>query len=142
VVATPEAYIYDAHGNITSMPHLSLMTWDWKNQLGATAQQILHDGTPETTYHRYDAGGERALRATETQNGALTAQRLYLSGYEVYREHSSAGAITLERETLHISDGTTRICRDEAGAPEVRVSSFARIHPIQAELARVGAEAE
>jgi RHS repeat-associated protein len=108
-----ESYSYDAHGNITSMPHLSLMTWDWKDQLSATAQQVVTNGTPETTYYRYDASGERVLKATESQNGDLMAQRLYLGGYEVYREYSKAGAIKLERQTLHIGDGTTRICLAE-----------------------------
>ena len=28
-----ETYTYDAHGNMTAMPHLTLMQWDFKDQL-------------------------------------------------------------------------------------------------------------
>ena len=31
--ATGEHYTYDAHGNMTAMPHLPLMQWDFKDQL-------------------------------------------------------------------------------------------------------------
>jgi RHS repeat-associated protein len=108
-----DSYTYDAHGNTASMPHLSVMNWDWKDQLGATAQQVVNNGTPETTYYRYDARGQRVVKATETQTGILVAQRLYLGGYEVYREYSTNGAVTLERQTLHTGDGASRICLAE-----------------------------
>src|SRR5208283_3598093 len=104
-------YTYDANGNIASMPHLQLMQWDWKDQLLATASQIVNGGTTQTTYYRYDPAGQRITKATNSQNGTRTAQRTYLGGYEVYREYDTTGTtITLERQSLHVSDGASRIC--------------------------------
>ena len=57
VSGTTERYTYDPNGNVVSMPHLSLMQWDWKNQLQATASQIVNDGSPETTHYLYDSLG-------------------------------------------------------------------------------------
>ena len=31
-----EPYNYDAHGNMTQMPHLPLMQWNFKDELSAT----------------------------------------------------------------------------------------------------------
>src|SRR5207237_6906550 len=46
----------------------------------------------------------------ETQNGTRQQERLYLGGFEVYREyHGSGNTVTLERETLHVMDDKQRI---------------------------------
>jgi RHS repeat-associated protein len=124
VGGTREPYAYDANGNVEAMPHLSLLRWDWNNQLEATATQIVGEGTPATTYYRYDAGGTRVRKVTDNQNGARTKQRVYLGPYEIYREYGATGAVTLERRTLHIAGAGGRICLLEtttldAGEPQV-----------------------
>ena len=96
---TTENYRYDGseglHGNITFMSHLPLMRWDYKDQLQATSQQVVNDGSiPETTHYVYDANGQRVRKITES---SLTAdqvsaglkplrlkERTYLGGYEIY----------------------------------------------------------
>jgi RHS repeat-associated protein len=103
VAASTETYEHDEHGNLTSMPHLSLMSWDWKDQLEATATQILGEGTPETTYYRYDAGAARVRKVTDRQGATLKSQRIYLGSYELYREYGAGGAVTTQRETLHVA---------------------------------------
>src|SRR5206468_3187968 len=102
-------------GNITSMPHLSLMQWDFRNQLRATSRQAA-SGTPpsasvpDTTWYVYDAGGDRVRKSTVRQNGARNAERIYLGGFEIYREFKSDGiGVVLERETLHLMDGKQRV---------------------------------
>src|SRR5439155_20532800 len=40
---TSDPYAYDAHGNMTKMSHLPLMSWDFRDQLQATAQQVRND---------------------------------------------------------------------------------------------------
>ncbi len=110
VGATTARYTYDADGNIVSMPHLPLMQWDWKDQLQATASQIVSNGTAPTTYYGYDSGGQRVRKTSSDQNGTRTAQRTYLGSYEVYREYNSAGTVTLERQSLHVTDGARRTC--------------------------------
>jgi RHS repeat-associated protein len=109
--STTYRYTYDANGNITSMPHLQLMQWDWKDQLQTTASQVTNGGPSQTTYYRYDPAGQRITKTTNSQNGIRRAQRTYLGGYEIYRQYDSTGNnITLERQSLHISDGATRVC--------------------------------
>jgi RHS repeat-associated protein len=46
----------------------------------------------------------------ERQNGNRQKERIYLDGYELYREYNGAdGNVTLERETLHVMDGQHRV---------------------------------
>ena len=117
-------YGYDASGNIAVMPHLPVLRWNHHDRLAATAQQVVNSGTPETTYYVYNAGGERVRKVTERQNGTRKNERLYLGGYEVYREYGNAG-VSLERQTLHVMDGKQRIAIIEtatvpAGSPAIR----------------------
>lgn len=113
--ALTEPYAYDLHGNMTSMPHLTLMQWDFKDQLSATSRQAVSatsptDKVPETTFYVYDSGGQRVRKVTERQNGTRKAERIYLGGFEIYRKFKGDGIdITLERETLHIMDDKQRI---------------------------------
>ncbi|MGH8059255.1 MAG: RHS repeat-associated core domain-containing protein, partial [Candidatus Entotheonellia bacterium] len=107
---------YDGHGNMLRMPHLPLLQWDYRDQLQATAQQVVtNGGTPETTWYVYDAGGQRVRKVTERQTAAgqtptRIKERVYLGGFEVYREYENDGAtIELERETLHMMDDKQRI---------------------------------
>ena len=114
-----EPYRYEGsagrHGSITFMPHLPLMQWDYRDQLQATSTQVNNGGTPETTWYVYDAAGQRVRKVTEgnvASDGSpnRTKERIYLGGFEVYREYNGDGAnVTLERETLHIMDDKQRI---------------------------------
>jgi RHS repeat-associated protein len=110
-----EPYTYDAHGNMTSMPHLKLMQWDYQDELSATARQVVNDTSssntvPETTFYVYDASGDRIRKVTEGQNGKRKNERIYLGEFEIYREFKSNGKdINLERETLHVMDDKQRI---------------------------------
>jgi RHS repeat-associated protein len=100
-----EPYTYDLHGNMTSMPHLPQMVWDFKDQM-----QMVDKGGGCMAYYVYDAGGQRVRKVIERQNGNLQKQRIYLGGFEVYREYNGSGAhTTLERESLHVMDDQQRI---------------------------------
>ena len=119
-VATPtlsHRYEYDAHGNMTAMPHLPLMQWDFKNRLQATSRQVVNEGTQETTYYTYDASGQRVRKVTERQaaNGQTPMrmkERFYLGGFEIYREYGGDGVtVALERETLHVMDDRQQIAQ-------------------------------
>lgn len=111
-----ETYGYDPHGNMLDLPHLTLVQWDSRDQLQATAQQaVTSGGTPETTYYVYDASGQRVRKVTERQVPANETpirmkERIYLGGFEIYREYENDGETkTLERETLHLMDDKQRI---------------------------------
>ncbi|MDQ4142640.1 MAG: RHS repeat-associated core domain-containing protein, partial [Actinomycetota bacterium] len=124
---------YDTHGNTTSLPEVSLMRWNHKDQLEATAQQtVLNGGTPETTYYLYDAAGQRVRKVTDRQGvfGAEPSrkcERVYVGDLEIYREFSGE-TLKLERETLHIVTDQQRIAlvetRTEGEDGPTRVSRF------------------
>ena len=97
------------------MSHLRLMRWNYLDQLEATSRQVVNNGlTPDTTYYVYDASGRRVRKVSESQ--VVTGQtptrrreRIYLGGFEAYREYDADGATTLERQTLHVIDGRQRV---------------------------------
>ncbi len=100
----PSPYTYDVHGNMTSMPHLPDMQWDYADQL---CQIDLVGGGKE--YYAYDAGGQRSRKVWE-KNG-VAYERFYIgAGFEVYRERRlSNDDILMERESLHVMDDKNRV---------------------------------
>ena len=111
-----EPCAYDRQGNLTAMPQLHVMQWDFLGQLAMTQRQAvgasdadgeLHQG--EQTFYVYDAGGNRIRKVTYSSKAVLTKERLYLGGCEVYREYAVNGTVTLERQTLHVMDDKRRI---------------------------------
>ncbi|MEM7021012.1 MAG: SpvB/TcaC N-terminal domain-containing protein [Pseudomonadota bacterium] len=115
-VFSDDAYEHDTHGNMTEMPHLSLMRWNDADRLQATARTVvMNGGTPETTYYVYDSSGARIRKVTERASGpgqtpTRRAERRYLARAEIYREFASDGeTVTLERQTLHVMDDAERI---------------------------------
>jgi RHS repeat-associated protein len=104
-------YTYDDHGNMTRMPHFAKydvpdqynMYWDFEDQL-----QKVDKGGGCKAYYIYDAAGQRVRKVIE-QGGEKQKERIYLGGFEVYREYDRNSTSTLERETLHIMDDKLRI---------------------------------
>jgi RHS repeat-associated protein len=110
VGSTTQSYGYDANGNMTTMPQLSLTRWDWSNQLQATASQVVTNGTPPTTYYRYDKNGQRTIKATNSATGIKTSQRSYFGPYELYRQYDAQANLTSQTHSLHVTDGPRLIC--------------------------------
>jgi RHS repeat-associated protein len=109
-----ETYAYDAHGNITRMPHLPMMRWNFKDELSASSRQVVNGAAAVTTYYVYDAVGQRGRKVTEGQDGAKN-ERFYVDRFEIYREYGSGGSSpTLERQTLHVMDDKQRIASVES----------------------------
>lgn len=111
-------YEYDAHGNITRMPHLPVMTWDERDRLQSTTRQVAGTLMPETTYYSYDAGGERVRKTTFWSAApgvvpSIKSERLYLGNFEIYREYDVAGVLVKQRETLHVVDDKQRVAMVE-----------------------------
>ena len=131
----PEAYTYDAHGNMLRMPQLQITQWDFRDQLSVTQRQAVNDDdeegvqrTGERTFYVYDAGGQRVRKVTERQNGTRKNERTYLGGFEVYREYDGSGnSVSLERESLHVMDDKQRIALVETKTLDV--ASPLTLHP-------------
>lgn len=96
------------HGFMTSMPHLTRMEWNFRDELSMSSRQVADDNTAEITYYCYDATGQRTRKVTvkgKKPNGddIIKDERIYLGGYELYRCHS--GVYTdLERTTISLAD--------------------------------------
>ena len=97
-------YGYDAHGNMTSMPHLSAVQWDFADRM-----QRADLGGGGTAYFVYDAGGERVRKVRVNEGGGRSFERIYVGGFEVYRARVG-GTVRLERETVHVGDDAGRMC--------------------------------
>lgn len=117
----PEKYTYDLHGSLINMPQLQQMQWSFNNQLLMTRRQAVNasddDGQQhqgEGTYYVYSAAGQRVRKVTESGAGLKIKERFYLGAFELYREYDGAGSVTLERETLHVMDGETRVALVES----------------------------
>jgi RHS repeat-associated protein len=100
---------HQKHGFMTAMPHLEEIGWNFKEELIRTIRQKRTDGgTPETTYYQYDGQGQRIRKITENQAGTgeepgKKDERIYVAGYEIYKQHSGADA-GLERTSLSLID--------------------------------------
>ena len=102
-----ETYTHDAHGNMTAMPHLAAMIWDFEDQL-----RQVDLGGGGTAYYVYDAAGQRVRKVWE-KSASLIEERIYLGGFEIFRRRSGAGAVTLKRESLHVMNEKQRIALAE-----------------------------
>ena len=100
--ASIEPYTHDVHGNIISMPHLPVMTWDFADQL--TQVDLLGGGK---AYYVYDSAGQRVRKVIE-RIGATVEERVYLGDFELYRKRVGVATV-LERQTLHVTDDQQRI---------------------------------
>jgi len=58
----------------------------------------------------YDAAGERVRKVQVNASGSMVRERIYVGGYEVYRERAAnSGAPELERQTVHVGDDRDKL---------------------------------
>src|SRR5262249_53562508 len=106
-------YTHDARGNITAMPSVSSMGWDWADRM-----QTANLGGGGNVYFTYDSGGNR-VRKVWDKTSALRDERIYLGNYEIWRESSVTTGpppvvtIQEERQTVHVLDDVRRIAMIE-----------------------------
>ena len=95
------AYQHDGRGNMTRMPHLSLMGWNAANELSTITRGTTH------AYYQY-SNGTRMRKYID--KGSLKEERLYLGNFEIYRKFTTDPANpALKRITIHIADNGGRI---------------------------------
>jgi RHS repeat-associated protein len=125
-----ERYRHDAHGNMTEMPHLPHMAWDFQDRLRETRRQVVNQGAPEATCYAYDAAGQRARKITLRPDGSRRCERYYIGGFEVFRDYRR-GRLERQRETLQVMDDIRRIALVETltvenGRPSASAASASR----------------
>jgi RHS repeat-associated protein len=111
---TTNDYTYDAHGNMLTMPHLSNMEWDEKDQLHSATNGTF------TSFYNYDARGNRTRKVID--KGNITETRYYIGEYEVFRKENSTA--DFERTTLNITDDEKTFVRIETKTGETTVVRY------------------
>lgn len=96
------------HGFLTELPHLEEIAWNFKEEVVLTSRQrCTDDNIPITTYYQYDGTGQRIRKVTEnfsaTNNPTKKEERIYVSGYEIFKKHTGTAA-GLERISLSLMD--------------------------------------
>jgi RHS repeat-associated protein len=111
-------YLYDAHGNMTRMPHLEKIDWNFLDRISQ-----VNLGGGGTVYYTYDSQGNRVRKVIERLDGKIL-DRIYIgTGFEVYREKYSGG-VDLERKTLHITDNSQRVAIIDTETGELPVIRY------------------
>jgi RHS repeat-associated protein len=114
-VREPGRFRYDEQGNTTAIQQILRLAWDQNDWLHATSGAALADpGDQVVTYYVYDATGKRIRKVNQaTARAGLPAarksERVYVGPFEIYREYGTDGAVTLERESLHVLDDSHRV---------------------------------
>jgi RHS repeat-associated protein len=99
-------YGYDAYGNMTRMPHLAAMDWNFMDQL-----RRVELGGGGTAHYIYGLGGQR-LRKVIERNGNLKLEWIFLGAVMIFRRRRrDSNELRLERWTVHISDNTGHIAQ-------------------------------
>lgn len=130
-------YGHDDDGNMTWMPGLEAMDWDFADRLQRAAVNA-----EQNTYFTYDTGGQRVRKRVETRQ--RTYERIYLGGLEIFRELGPDG---VTRETLHVMAGDERIALVETrtagddGTP-ARVTRYQHGNHLGSSLLELGEAAE
>jgi RHS repeat-associated protein len=116
-----ENYGYDPHGNMTAMPQLKLMQWDFKDRLLLTQRQAVNSSDTQAaaaqgrqTWYVYNPDGTRLCKATYSPAGVLLNERFYIGPCEIYQEYDNGGNVTLERQSLHVMDDKQRVALVES----------------------------
>ncbi|CAM4076812.1 SpvB/TcaC N-terminal domain-containing protein [Zobellia nedashkovskayae] len=122
-----ETYQHDLHGNMTKMPHLNELVWNFMDQL-----KEVDLGGGGKAYYVYGSGGNRMRKVIE-RSGGKRVERIYLGGVEIYREYQG-NSKRLERSTVHVSDNTGRIAQVDTKTLDLDNSDVA--NPLGADLIR------
>ena len=86
-------YSYDAHGNMLTMPHLTNLQWNCKDEMTSATNGTF------VSYYNYDAQGNRTRKVVE--KGNVREERYYVNGYEVFRKYVS-NSLKFERVSCSV----------------------------------------
>lgn len=122
-----DTYQHDLHGNMTKMPHLNELVWNFMDQL-----KEVDLGGGGKAYYVYGLGGDRMRKVIE-RPGGKRLERIYLGGVEIYREYQGSNK-RLERNTVYVSDNTGRIAQIDTKILDLDNSDIA--NPLGVDLIR------
>lgn len=107
---------YDANGNTLDLENLRSINWNYRNNIARIDLITREDETSDSDYYVYDYTGNRVRKVIEryTFGGTVTRieETIYLGNLIIRREQKEAGgerSATLERQSLHVMNGDTRV---------------------------------
>jgi RHS repeat-associated protein len=105
-------YAYNARGAMVFLPHLKSgvsanLVRDFRDQI----RKAELDNAGNVAWYAYDASGERVRKVWI--KGALREERIYVGGFEVWRQINEEDEVEEERQTLHVMDDEQRIAMIE-----------------------------
>ncbi|MDF2679174.1 MAG: Rhs family protein [Brevibacillus sp.] len=112
-----DMYGYNAHGSMTSMPHLTAINWNSSDRM-----TMVSLGGGGKSYYVYDAEGKR-IRAIVERTDGLVEERIYLGHFEIFRRRVN-GEVKMERQTLHVMDGKKRVAIIETKTIDTKESAL------------------
>lgn len=99
-------YTYDAYGNMSRMPHLADMQWNFMDQL-----RRVDLGGGGTAYYVYGMGGQR-LRKVIERSGNINIETIFLGPVMILRRRRrDTEELRFERWTVNISDNIGNIAQ-------------------------------
>jgi RHS repeat-associated protein len=99
-------YDYDVYGNMTRMPHLATMDWNFMDQL-----RHVDLGGGGQAHYVYGLDGQR-LRKVIERNGDENLEWIFLGAVMIFRRRRrNTNKLRQERWTVHISDDTGPIAQ-------------------------------
>ncbi|MGB0498932.1 MAG: RHS repeat-associated core domain-containing protein, partial [Rubricella sp.] len=112
-LVAPEA-AFDAGGNVTRMPHLEAMEWNWQGRLARAV--IIGRGGPgldDAEVSVYGTGRQRLRRIVERRVGGAMelAETIFLPGCTLRRVRREGEAPTLARSTLEVEASGLTVAR-------------------------------
>lgn len=87
-------YLYDEHGNMTKMPHLQEIIWDYADKL----REVELNADGNTAYYNYDYTGNRVRKVID--KGNIKEVRKYVENAEFFTKFVNSVEDT-KIETLH-----------------------------------------
>lgn len=99
-------YTYDAYGNMTRMPHLAVMNWDFLDQL-----RQVDLGGGGTAYYVYGLGQKRVRKVIE-RSGNINLEWIFLGPVMIFRRRRrDTDELRFERWTVHINDNAGHVAQ-------------------------------
>jgi RHS repeat-associated protein len=100
------AMTHDANGNLTALPHLPRLRWDFKDRL--VEADLSRGANPNRAYYQYDASGKRVRKTVVKNGGLLIEERVYVGLFELFLRRTPA-RVTVRQHAVHVLDDRCRV---------------------------------
>lgn len=105
---------FDDNGNCGYVPHLSSLTWNYRNNIARASRVERDSGNSDAEYYQYGGDGLRVRKVNEVfgngESTKTTTETIYCYGCELIRK-TEGTTVTQEHWLLHFKDDDTALAR-------------------------------